>query len=323
MNKIFEVAARGVSKAGFAIRKHSPEILLVGGIAAGVAATVFACKSTLKVEEVVEKAKKNIHLVHETHDSDLVSDEEYSELDYKRDLTICYAQAAKDMIKLYAPTIALGALSITCVCASTGILRKRNVALTGAYNALNGAFRAYRTRVKEELGEEADKRYRFGAKEVEIKETKVDKDGKSKTVKTKELVVDELAGYSDYAKFFDESCKEWEKDPEYNLMFLKAQQSYANDILRAKGHLFLNEVYDMLGIERTRAGQCVGWVYKPDDPTRDNYVDFGIYNQASKAARNFVNGFERVILLDFNVDGPILDDIWTKTKQPSFRPAEA
>ena len=114
--------------------------------------------------------------------------------------------------------------------------------------------------------------------------------------------------YSDYARFFDVGNPNWEKDSEYNLMFLKRQQAYANDKLKANGYLFLNEVYDMLGIPKSKAGQVVGWIYDPENGSGDNYVDFGIYNVNREAARDFVNGYERTILLDFNVDG----NIWEK-----------
>ena len=66
----------------------------------------------------------------------------------------------------------------------------------------------------------------------------------------------------------------------------------------------------MLGIPRTQAGQIVGWIYDEKHPIGDNKVDFGIYNTYNEANRNFVNGYERTILLDFNVDGNILDMIW-------------
>lgn len=111
---------------------------------------------------------------------------------------------------------------------------------------------------------------------------------------------------SDYARFFDETCAPWEKDPEYNVCFLNQQQNFANDLLRRQGYLFLNDVYDMLGIARTKAGQVVGWVYDEKNPIGDNYVDFGLYDLRNA---RFVNGYEKSILLDFNVDGVILDKI--------------
>ena len=81
---------------------------------------------------------------------------------------------------------------------------------------------------------------------------------------------------SQYARFFDESSQYWDKSPEMSLMFLKQQELYANCILKSKGHLFLNEVYDMLGIPQSMAGQLVGWIYDEKNPIGDNYVDFGI-----------------------------------------------
>lgn len=127
---------------------------------------------------------------------------------------------------------------------------------------------------------------------------------KVKVEQTEDKVEDQA--YSIYARFFDESSSVWSKDAEQNLTFLKLQQQNANAKLKVQGYLFLNDVYDMLGIARTKAGQVVGWVYDENNTRGDNYVDFGIYKDGN---RTFVNGYERSILLDFNVDGNILDRI--------------
>lgn len=111
-------------------------------------------------------------------------------------------------------------------------------------------------------------------------------------------------GYSPYAVFFDETSAAWTKNPEFNKLFLLRQQDFANEKLRHRGYLFLNEVYDMLGLPRTRAGQLVGWTHDEKNPCGDNYVDFGIFGVRNS---NFINGFEKSVLLDFNVDGNILD----------------
>ena len=110
---------------------------------------------------------------------------------------------------------------------------------------------------------------------------------------------------SPYARFFDETVYEWKPDPLMNKCFLDAQQRYANNLLEARGHIFLNEVYDMLGFQRTREGAVVGWIKNGDG---DGYVDFGIYD-GNERSRAFVNGHETSILLDFNVDGTIWDKI--------------
>ena len=107
-----------------------------------------------------------------------------------------------------------------------------------------------------------------------------------------------------YARFFDETSSAWTKDSEWNLMFIKQVEDYCNIKLKKVGCLFLNEVYEMLGMSKTKAGQQVGWVYDEDNPIGDNRVDFGIFTEDNKG---FINGFENSILLDFNVDGNILD----------------
>lgn len=114
---------------------------------------------------------------------------------------------------------------------------------------------------------------------------------------------------SQYARLFDDSCVGWTKDPEYNMHFLKCQQNYCNDMLKARGHLFLNEVYDILGIPRTKAGTVVGWVYNEENPIGDNFVDFGIFDTNDERNSDFINGFKRTAILDFNVDGNILNYI--------------
>ena len=160
------------------------------------------------------------------------------------------------------------------------------------------------------FGEEVEKEIRYNIKAEEVV-TSVDENGNAVTETVKVMDgTDDPNSYSDYARFFDESCAAWQNDAEYNLTFLKAQQQYANDLLKARGRLFLNEVYRMLGIDETKAGQVVGWVYNPDNPTGDNFVDFGIYNMQRERVRAFVNGYEPNILLDFNVDGVIWDLAW-------------
>ena len=241
-----------------------------------------------------------IHEVAEAHRED------YTEEDLKKDTTIVYTQTAVKYVKLYAPSVALGVVSLTCILASNGILRKRNIALAAAYTAVDKGFKEYRGRVVERFGTELDKELRYNIKAKEFEEPVVDEKGKEKIKKETVSVADPNL-YSDYARFFDDGCLGWSKDAEYNLTFLKQQQNYANDLLKKKGHLFLNEVYDMLGIPRTRAGQVVGWIYDEKHPIGDNFVDFGIYDMNREKVRDFVNGYERVILLDFNVDGNILD----------------
>lgn len=308
--KIFTKISGSVSKIAFSLKKKSPEIFMVCGIVGTVASTVLACRATLKAKPVIDDLKEQMNTIHEcANDPEMA--EKYSEEDVKKDTTLVYAHTAIKIAKLYFPAIALGALSIGSFCTSHQILHKRNTALAAAYAAVDKGFKAYRSRVIERFGEEVDRQLKYNIKQVNAE--KEFKDPETGKTKKRKIIVEEIDPndpntYSPYAKFFDESNPNWDKDPEINLTFLRKNQNYFNDQLRINGHVFLNEVYDALGIPKTKAGQIVGWRYNPDNKDIDSYIDFGIYDIRRPAARDFVNGYERSILLDFNVDGNIWDD---------------
>ena len=307
MNKteIMAKMTRTFDRTGLPLKKHSPEILLAAGVVGVVASGVMACKATLKVQEIVDDAKGKIDTIHEVSNDPSMA-EKYTEEDSKKDLAIVYTQTAVKMIKLYGPSVALGVASLGCMIGSNRILNKRNVALAAAYTAVDKSFKEYRGRVIERFGKQMDKELRYNIKAQEIEEVSVDEKGKEVTKKSTVEVMDPNA-YSQYSIVFDDGNTGWDPDPELTKYFLIQQQNWANDRLKAKGHLFLNEVYDMLGAKRTKAGAQVGWVYDEKNPIGDNYVDFGIFDIRSPKARDFVNGLEKVIVLDFNVDGVILD----------------
>lgn len=308
VKEIINSVSYNAHRIGFKIKKASPEIMVVAGVVGVVTSTVMACKATTKVNDILEETRKQVDDVHNVLDSDVVSADEYTNDDAKKDLAIIYTQTGVKLIKLYAPSVLVGALSITGILASHKILKKRNVALTAAYATIDRSFKEYRGRVVERFGKDLDRELRYNIKAQEIEEKTVDKDG-NETIEKKTVSVVDPNMYSDYARIFDNGSMGWTKDPEYNLMFLKLQQNQANDRLRAQGYLFLNDVYDMLGIPRTKAGQIVGWIYDKENPVGDNFVDFGIYDIYNEKACDFVNGRERSIVLDFNVDGNILDMI--------------
>lgn len=295
---------RAFHKASFQLKKHSPEILVVAGVIGGVASAVMACKATTKASAIIEKTKDSIDTIHECANNPELA-EEYTKEDSQKDLVIVYAQTGVEFAKLYGPSILLGAASITSILVGHNIMRKRNLALAAAYTAVDTGFKQYRGRVVERFGEQLDKELKYNIKAKEIEETVVNEDGTESVVKKTVEVADPIAAQSAYTFCFDETASGWVRDAEANKFFLLRQQNYANEKLNTKGYMFLNEVLDMVGIPRCRAGQHVGWMLNGDG---DGYIDFGIFNIYSEANRNFVNGLEKSIWLDFNVDGDIIDN---------------
>ena len=305
--KIMKGVTRTLYKTSLKLKKHSPDILIAGGVVGVVASTVMACRATTKASAIVEDAKKQIDTIHEVLDTPEMSDK-YTEEDSKKDLAIVYIQTGVKFAKLYAPSVALGVLSIGCILTSHKILRKRNIALAAAYATIDKSFKQYRGRVIERFGENLDHELRHNIKAVEIEEVVTNEDGTETIVKKTAAVVNPNE-ISEYARMFDDGCTGWEKNAEMNLVFLKHQQAHANNLLQERGYVFLNEVYDMLGIPKTAAGQIVGWAYDETNPDCDNFIDFGIYDLYDERKRAFVNGYERSILLDFNVTGNVLEYI--------------
>lgn len=289
------------SKAVMKLKKHSPEILVVAGIAGTVVSAVLACKATTKVAEILDETKGTLDTIHEGMETGAINGQEYTTEDGKKDTVVVYAQTGMKLAKLYGPAIILGTLSITSILASNNILRKRNVALGAAYAAIDKSFKKYRGRVIERFGEQVDTELKYGIKAKKFEEIEVDPEtGKEKKVKKTVMVADPNL-QSDYAVYFDSKSRNYETNPDYNRMFLKAQQAFANDKLQTRGHLFLNEVLDDLDLPRTPAGQIVGWT--KDGP--DGYVNFRIV----EVERETEDGrHEPALLLDFNVEG----NIWEK-----------
>jgi len=294
--KLVPNAVKGaLGRHSLKLDKASPNLLFGLGVGGMVLSTALACRATLKMSEVMETAKNDLTIAKSLDYSE--STEANAQ---QRDIAIIHGRAAIASVKLYAPSVALGAASIACLTKSHNLLQGRNLALTAAYAAVDEAFTAYRDRVVTKYGEDVDRELRYDVRDVEYKQIGTDKIVKGRRVGP--------GGESMYARFFDQTSPSWSKDPEYNNTFLICQQNWFNDLLKVRGHVFLNEVYDGLGIPRTRAGQVVGWMISRDGSS-DNYIDFGIFDGESQVARDFMNGREGAILLDFNVDGTIYDKI--------------
>lgn len=307
-----------------ASKKKSPEIFLVVAGVGVIGGTVMASKATLKAPEIIEDAKEQLAVIDKCQELGYTAEnEEYTDADARKDTTTVYAKTGVKLLKNYAPSIIFISTAFVSMIGSYKVLKHRNAVLSernaellATCTALSEGFKEYRKRVIDKFGTDVDNQIRFGLKEQEVEEEVLDKNGKKKQVKkTKEQVYSELAGSdltcSPYARFFDPCSAYYEKDPQANMAFLKGQLQHFNNRLHShKGAIvFLNDVYEALGFEKTKAGQVVGWVNKDGNKDGDNYISFDIYNVKRPSSRAFVNGYESVVLLDFNVDGVVVDQL--------------
>lgn len=329
ISSITKTITRFGKVAGLKISKHSPTILTVVGTGSIVGAGVMACKATLKLNDTMVEAHEDIEQVKTNYtiaakEPDVDGAEEYLDKTYRKELTMAYFKAVKNLIFLYGPSVLMTAAGIGCIFSAKKIMDNRYSSCLAACSVTERMFADYRQRVKDDLGEDADRKYRLGLQNetIEVPELdkrgnpKMNKDGSPKTKKetTTKLLRD--MPDSDFARIFEEgTSREWDNNVDVNVVSLLQRQNMANQMLKSRGYLFLNEVYSMLGFPITDYGQDVGWIARKDvSEDGDGYVDFGLYKAykpGDKETRlEHMSRDCNAIVLDFNVDGYIKDKVW-------------
>lgn len=307
------IKAAATSKAAVAIfkgKKYSPQILFGAGVIGFGATVVLAVRATNKVSEKVSDAE----IVKAINEKKLkggdLTEDQFHGAQKKMKVTL-----AGDIAKTYALPIAVGLVSLGCFGGAHYILNKRNGMLLAAYATLDRAYSSYRQQVADEYGDDVDRKFAFGIEEIERTETLADGTVVVDTVQG--VNPNRVNGRSPYAVCYDEKSRFFTREPHMNERILEMKRSQASDKLMSNGHLFLNEVYDLLGVPRTPQGAIVGWIYDPrgDRPDsaevkRDSFVSFGLWNNDPDYTDAIVDGFSDFgIWLDFNVEGPIWDRI--------------
>ena len=280
-----------LGKASLLTRKYSPEILTAVGVVGVVSAGVMIARSSFKAQPILEELKNDKELIRN-------NPEKFDSQSKAQSLIHIHANAAFKLAKVYGPAVTLGLASLTCLVSAHGIMRKRNAAIAAAYKTIEESYNKYRERVADEIGESKEVDIFKNLKEEEV----VDENGENHVVKAP-IDPNTISGY---AVFFDELNPNWDKEPEYNKTWLLGVQAQLNDKLKARGVVFLNELYSVLDLPITKAGQIVGW---RKDGDGDGFIDLGIFDRTNMQAREFVNGYESSILIDPNVDGVIWDAI--------------
>lgn len=282
------IVTRLAGRAGLVLSKHAPTILTAAGTAGFIGTTILASKATLKVEETVAEEAALLVKVHETHEAGKLEDK-----DALHDKVVLYTRMTTKLAKLYAPALILGAASIVSLATGHGIMLKRNASLAAAYAAVDQAFKTYKKKVESKFGKDAVIDALVSTAEEDLTKN--------------ELTMEAIAavdGVSPYGVIFDETNNNWSADEDLSMLHLKCQQQYANDILQTRGHIFLNEVYKMLGFPHTPAGAVTGWV----KGNGDDFVDFNIFEGTFEGEDEKGRTVTKWAL-DFNVDGVMYDKI--------------
>lgn len=294
MNIVPKAVSRLASRSMLKLNASSPTILVVAGVVGFGATAVMAAKASRKIDPILEEHDKARAAVEHTN---------HTQRERQKAVVHVYTATTVELAKLYGPTIFVGALSTASVLSGHHILKGRYVATMAAYSGLFDQFQLYRGRVAKAIGEEREKDLYEGA----MLEWQEDPDHKGEYKLTANHLEKSKGNY--LQPWFDEVNPNWTRDPQINYFFLKSVQSHMNNRLEVFGHVFLNEVYDALGMPRCREGAVLGWIRGDKGSVGDGFVDFGFMTSNNPHAVAFRKGVEKTVQLNFNVDGSIWDKI--------------
>lgn len=224
-----------VFKAGdVLIKKHSPEILIGVGIAAGITAGISAVMATPKALTLIEEEKRDRRkeAMKNSIDGMVYEPEPITKLDMV-ELTW----------KTYLPSVALAALSVVSIISSNRISSRRTAALAAAYSLSETAFSEYKDKVAETIGE----------KKAGIIEEKVAQD----QIKKIPMLPDEIeeTGHGEFLFLDPKSGRYFRSSKEFiDRVMVKLNSQLMNEMW-----VPLNDLYDELGIRTTELGRDLGW----------------------------------------------------------------
>lgn len=312
---------KGKCMAGIIWRKHGTKMLIVGGTTAVAVGMYFTGKATLKARDIIDEHNDQMDtielaatLAKEYPDG---PEAEYTPEVERAETIKVHLDTCWQLLKAYAPAVSTTALGVTMLIGAYGIVKKQNIALMGAYKALEEGFNAYRKRVREEYGDRVDYMFKNGLREKDVEVDEVDSDGNTTKVKKKVLTKDPEAVRALYSfNYGPESSFMWSSKPGHNLNVLIGQENAMNAQLTRDRYLLLSTVLENLGIDRTPESIVGGWL-SPDHPAFDpekgnGFVDFGLKEMREHGWTD--RGVEISIdpdgiPLNFNVDGFIADKV--------------
>lgn len=291
-----KLVPKAVTRLGYRsllkLNASSPTILVVSGVVGLGATAVLAARATRKIDPILDKHKQvraEIGYIGKNREQ-------------QKDLVTLYAATGFELAKLYGPAIFVGSASAIAVLGGHNILRQRQIATLAAYSGLFEQFQAYRGRVARTLGEDVERGLYEGAHGEYVEDP--NHPGEYKMLPK----FDPKLNPDHYLRpWFDERNPNWKTNPQANFLFLKGVQQHMNNKLQLQGHLFLNEVFDALAMDRQPEGAVAGWIW--DTREGDNYVDLGFMSGLDPDTVAFREGRANTVRLNFNIDGTIWDKI--------------
>lgn len=208
-------------KAGSYLKRHSSTILTCIGVVGVVGTSVMAVRATPKALRLIDEA----------------TDEKGEKLTKLE--TIKVAGPA------YIPSIVMGTATISCIFGANVLNKRQQASFASAYALAENAYKEYRNKVKELLGEETDNQIRDAIAKDKREDIDVYVPGYGSLDSSGEIKL----FYESYRGKYFESTIEAVQNAEYHL----------NRNFAMRGYAALNEFYEFLGLSPTKEGDVLGW----------------------------------------------------------------
>ena len=160
MTDLVNVATRLIGRSKLLLVKFAPGIMTYGGIfITGIGIYMF-CKATMQLEETLDNHDEYMELIEHNKLSG-----EYTEKEIKKQVFNEKKDFAIDLARLYGPAFTTTMFGFSLILGGHHLINKRYGALGAAYKVLEEGYSNYRKRVRDDLGEEADRKYLYGLHE--------------------------------------------------------------------------------------------------------------------------------------------------------------
>lgn len=295
--------SRHVYDAGMMLAKNAPAIAFGAGLVGMAGTVILTARATLKVAPKLEAHEESLRAHKETArriNEGLESEGEFPGMPEAS--FILWTRFVRECTRAYAVPLLLGGVSAGLLTYSHNVQSNMIAGLTMAYEGLKVTFDKYREAVIEDQGIDADTKYIVEAHNAANEELQA-RTGDSEVFHVDSRFVFGTESSSD----FNGRASMW------NVNFLNDVEAAMNRKLEATGIVFLNEVLVALGMDRTPAGQQLGWVKNPDDSSHVG-IDFGWRKLADEMTKHHLINADSSdsapeILLDFNYDGIVWDKL--------------
>ena len=252
------------NKAATFIQPHIPTLAVVGGSGAVIAGAFLACKSTLKVDQVLDEHRGMMQ--HITDASSNLPKDAYSDMDRKRDKLQVYAITTRNILKLYGPAVGLTAAGFASIFYGFGLIKSWHAMAVSSVAAIDKSYNEYRNEIIRRYGNEVDEeitKKRGSFHKIERKS--IDENGDEKVENVEAIAFDDIVE-DDFTRVFDYTNPKWENDYLFNdNLFANIQQWYTLQLQSGRmSHVFMNTIFKELGFKETGVGHFYGWLANGD-----------------------------------------------------------